>query len=89
MLANDLDSLQVRHWELFCRRTGAHEVNLFPLFVDPRRSRPETEALIGRLCVPGDYHWNRLGHQMVADALIADWRSNPQSHGVDGYGHRR
>jgi hypothetical protein len=71
--ANDLNSLQVRHWESFSRSNGVRFINLFPLFIDVKRSGEETERFITKISITGDVHWNEAGHDLVAAALIRDW----------------
>ena len=77
--ANDLDSLQVRHWEGFCRQHGVRFVNLFPLFIDKSRPAEMTENFLSSICIPGEYHWNEAGHKLVGEALVRDWRAAKSS----------
>ena len=73
IVANDLDSLQVRHWEEFCKRYGVHFVNLFPRFIDPQRPHDATRSFVDGICIPGEYHWNESGHAIAAEVLWKDW----------------
>jgi hypothetical protein len=66
ILARDLESIQVRQWRLFCERNDVPFLNYFPDFIT---ARPPNEVL-NRLFIPGDIHWSRAGHRVIAKRLM-------------------
>jgi lysophospholipase L1-like esterase len=68
----DVDSIQARFWESFTRHFGIRFINLFPTFI---RDGTDPEEVIARYYFPDDPHWNRAGHRLVADRLMAHMRA--------------
>ena len=68
---NDLNSIQVRHWENFANKHQTGFINLFPVFItgeDPR-------IVYKKYFIFGDEHWNDRGHTLVAGALYTYLKS--------------
>ena len=70
IVAEDLDSKQVRIWRDFCAARGLDFLNLFPVFVEPR-TWVEKMVFLDRHFIRGDCHWNDAGHARVADAFLS------------------
>jgi len=66
---NDRDSIQVSFWKDWCQKHGARFLDFFPYFLTGR-TNSEREALLDRYYVPGDVHWNKNGHRLVAKAFL-------------------
>jgi hypothetical protein len=69
ILHHDLNSRQVRHWRAWSAAEGVDFLNLFPLFMSPRSPQE-----LATLFIPGDAHWSRAGHELVAHAFVEHWR---------------
>lgn len=66
-----VESRQVTVWRSWCERNGcAKFINHFPDFF-ALRSQPNWQDLV---YIPGDFHFNEAGHQLVADRLIKEMR---------------
>lgn len=65
-------SLQVRLWRQWCEEEGVRFVDLFPPFF-PREGESRPDAL-RRNYIPGDVHFNAVGHATLADAFLASRR---------------
>lgn len=65
IIRRDLDCRQVRAWTAWADRRNVDLVNLFPEFIG---ALPPKETL-RRCFIPGDVHWNRSGHAVVAARL--------------------
>jgi len=66
----DLESRQVEHWRAWSAEHDADFLNLFPSFMDGR----EASEISRRYFIPGDVHWNRAGHSLVANAVFQTLR---------------
>jgi hypothetical protein len=64
--ARDVESKQVAVWRGWTARRGAGFVDCFPDFMEG-----PAEDMIRREFIPGDIHWNEIGHQRIARALLA------------------
>lgn len=62
----DLESVQVVFWREWAEAEGVDFLNLFPLFID---DQPPGQAY-EKYFTPRDFHWNALGHRMVAEAFL-------------------
>jgi lysophospholipase L1-like esterase len=62
----DLGSKQVQIWEAFCAEGGLDFINYYPTFIDGSEPR----SVVEKYFIPGDVHWNREGHQRVAEVLL-------------------
>ena len=62
---NDLDSVQAIYWQDWCRRHRIDFINYFPVFIDPDERNPQ--KVIDQYFIPGDAHWNRQGHERIAE----------------------
>jgi hypothetical protein len=58
--------LQSNFWESFTFERKIEFLDLFPLFINSA----EPQTVIDSYFVPGDHHWNKSGHRLVADALF-------------------
>lgn len=60
----DLESIQATYWEEWCRRHGIEFINYFPVFNEQGQRNPQN--IIDQYFIPGDSHWNRQGHELIA-----------------------
>ena len=67
--AGDLDSRQVRIWREWSSVRQVGFVNLFPCFIG--KGKPDWTTMVDRYFIPGDFHWNKAGHALVANAFLA------------------
>ena len=58
--------LQSVFWKSFAFERNIAFLDLFPLFIN----NADPEVVIDNYFIPGDPHWNRKGHRLVADALF-------------------
>ena len=69
---NELNNIQVRFWEDFCKRENIILVNLFPAFINSK----EEINMIDTYFIPGDVHWNEKGNRHIAMLLKKSMVSN-------------
>lgn len=72
----NLDSIQAVYWRDWCRRYHIDFIDYFPVFIDPEGKDPQ--KVIDQYFIPGDAHWNRQGHERIADVFCRHFR---QRHG--------
>ncbi len=65
----DLDSVQISYWKNFSAEENIPFLNLFPYFINGVNA----EEVIKKYFIDGDVHWNRRGHQLVAEAINSEW----------------
>ena len=67
----DRDSLQVQHWQRWARKHDVTFLNYFPCFIP----EPVDDVVLGEIIdtyfLPGDVHWNEVGHEVVAEGFLA------------------
>ena len=64
------DRLQNEHtlfWKEFSAQKGVPLIDLSASFLEPNQS-PKTTY--GKYFIPGDFHWNSVGNQLVARQLV-------------------
>lgn len=64
---HDLQSRQVSFWQDWSNKHNVELINLFPEFI---KDDEDAEATIKKYFIRGDIHWNRAGHQKVANAIL-------------------
>jgi lysophospholipase L1-like esterase len=72
IMRKNRDNRQASHWKNWAAEHSAGFVDCFPAFID---GTPPGEML-DRCFIRGDVHWNRAGHQIMADQLtlhLAEW----------------
>ncbi len=62
----DLESLQVEIWREWAAKHGVPMLDFFPCFI----GREPWREVVDRYFIPGDAHWNELGHRLVAAELL-------------------
>ncbi len=67
ILQNDMQSKQVVFWENWAQAHHAGFINLFPEFM----SNEKAEDVLDRFFIVGDVHWNKAGHQGVAEHIVS------------------
>lgn len=65
---SDLDSRQVKYWQAWSSEHQVNFINLFPVFIKPGQN---PEDIIKANFIPGDVHWNKVGHHHIAKNLLA------------------
>ena len=66
---NDIDSIQVKFWQSWANNNNAGFINHFPDFVN-KGSDAEKTNFIKKHYIWGDAHFNKTGHQLIADKLL-------------------
>jgi hypothetical protein len=69
ILKRDLNSIQVIHWKNFAKERSIDFLNYFPNFIN----KEDPNWVIDKYFIPGDFHWNKNGHKIVAAVLITNW----------------
>ena len=64
IINNDLNSRQVAYWKAFSEARDVGFINLFPDFFISK-----ADKTIQKYFIPGDVHWNKVGHELVAERL--------------------
>lgn len=59
-------SMHETHWKIFASEQQIELIDLFPLFINERPA----EEVITEYFIPGDIHWSRAGHRLVADEIL-------------------
>jgi len=72
---SELDNVQTFFWKDFCTKNNVGFVNLYPVFI----TGEDPAAILNRYFIPGDVHWNSLGHRLVADRLLESIDTMPGS----------
>jgi lysophospholipase L1-like esterase len=80
ILAGDRDSKQARLWREWAEARGVGFLDYFPAFISGRDAR----GTVGRLFIPGDIHWNEVGHALVAEGFLRYYRSREEPRVVRG-----
>ncbi|MGD9385587.1 MAG: hypothetical protein PVF28_03470 [Thioalkalispiraceae bacterium] len=62
----DPDSRQVNIWRDWAKKNAVDFVNLFPAFLQ----EGEAKDVIRKYYILGDVHWNKAGHELVANRLL-------------------
>jgi len=70
IIQNDLDSKQVHIWQDWSREHGAKFINYFPDFISNGASMEGRKHVIEKFFIPHDVHWNREGHQLIANRFL-------------------
>lgn len=68
------NSKQIRIWKDFAESNGISFINYYPVFFDApipgvSKSQVAPYHIINTYFIPGDPHWNELGHRLIADKL--------------------
>ena len=71
VLAGDVDSRQARFWRTWSEAHGAGFLDYFPRFVPV--GGEGAEAVVRRLFIRGDIHWNADGHREIAAGFLEAW----------------
>lgn len=61
----DTTDVYVQFWQNFAEENQIGFINLYPTFIYP----PFSAAMGAELFIPGDNHWNRNGHWLVANEV--------------------
>ena len=69
---NDRHSIQARYWEDWCRQYNIDFINYFPVFIPDDKTDPQ--KVIDQYFIPGDTHWNRQGHELIARIFCRRFR---------------
>jgi hypothetical protein len=69
IINNDLHSIQVEFWQAWCATHEVRFINYFPEFV--LGGNADGVDILGTYFIPGDVHWNGVGHKLVADRFLA------------------
>jgi hypothetical protein len=72
IMDGDLNCIQVKFWEQFCINNHIQFINLFPAFINGTPA----EVVRDKYFVPEDNHWNKVGHQLVADFLYKEFEKS-------------
>ncbi|MFT3867815.1 MAG: SGNH/GDSL hydrolase family protein [Nibricoccus sp.] len=72
--ARDRNSKQVQYWQNWAATCGCEFVDLFGEFIDGS----DPAVIIPKYYIYGDSHFNAMGHQRVADAMLKkfQWRDD-------------
>lgn len=62
---NDINNIQVRFWENYCKRKNIELFNLFPAFINGNNCG----EVISKYFISGDVHWNEDGNKYIAELL--------------------
>ncbi len=75
ILYDDLNSLQVRHWRSWALKRGVGFIDNFPLFIKKSSVKISKKIrVINKYFIPGDMHWTKEGHKLLADHFIRNYR---------------
>ena len=61
----DPEDLYVKFWKNFAEENEVGFINMYPDFINP----PVSAAMGMEFYIPGDNHWNKNGHWLVATVL--------------------
>ena len=63
---NEIKCPHISIWEEFAEEHGIRCINLFPDFLNQNSS-----IVLKEFFIPGDVHWNKKGHLLVAESLLS------------------
>lgn len=69
----DIDSLQVQIWQSWCRANKVKFINYFPEFVRKGLSNEEKRKVLEKYYIRGDFHFNKLGNQLIARKFLKSY----------------
>ena len=70
--AGDLNSVQVQFWKKWCAQHHVNFINYFSYFVKGNAEK-ERLQLIDQYFIEDDVHWNKRGHQMIANIFLSHY----------------
>lgn len=60
------EDIYVKFWKKFAKENNIGFINLYPVFINP----PVSAAMGMEFFIPGDNHWNKNGHWLVAREIM-------------------
>ncbi len=75
----DLNSIQVSYWAEWARENDIELLNYFPCFISDSDTRKDAVDTIRRYFFKGDIHWNKSGHEVIADGYLAFHNQSSES----------
>ena len=57
----------MKFWSEWAEERKVSFINFFPNFI---AESSERENIISKYFIEGDYHWNEVGHQLIAEGLL-------------------
>lgn len=73
VLYDRTDSIQVSYWKKWCAQRDVSFINYFPYFLTGR-TESEKENIIDKYYLAGDVHFNKEGHQFMANVFLDDYK---------------
>ena len=70
IINHDLNSFQSQFWSNWAKKSGANFINYFPYFIPPNSDTTSVHGIIDSYFIPGDVHWNKEGHRIVANVFL-------------------
>lgn len=70
IVRRDLNCLQARHWRDWSAKRNVGFIDMFPVFIGATSS----DWVLDQCFIPGDVHWNRSGHERVANRIAQHLR---------------
>ena len=67
---NDLNSIQVKHWQAWVEEKDVEFLNYFPSFIKNDCDEKCRYQVIEDYFIKGDTHWNANGHKLIADEFL-------------------
>jgi len=72
---NDLDSIQVKHWQKWAQEKQVRFVNYFPYFINQvLQNEISSNDILHKYYIEGDVHFNEEGHALIANEFISFYR---------------
>ncbi|MBT5030667.1 MAG: hypothetical protein HOM55_00050 [Proteobacteria bacterium] len=68
---NDLNSIQVKHWQAWAEEKDVEFLNYFPLFIKDACDETCRYQVIEDYYIKGDTHWNANGHKLISDEFLS------------------
>ena len=69
IVKRDLNSRQVKFWKTWALKNNTNFLNLFPSFIN----RTPAEEVYKNFFIPHDFHFNKQGHELVAEEFLENW----------------
>lgn len=66
----DLNSVQVSFWNEWCKKRNINFINYFGDFIGEGQNEEEKAQIVDKYFVPGDVHWNKDGHKLIANRFL-------------------
>ncbi len=67
---NEAKSVYAQYWQEWSKKYNINFLNYFPDFISEKNTKEDHRRILDEYFIKGDVHWNKKGHQLIADKFI-------------------